>query len=88
MTDIDLTDAAHAVRPYVGCCVDCPHECRADVTDIETILHAALPAIREQLAAQVEALAPDLTEWRSDYRDGRAHMATEAAHTVRGGEWL
>lgn len=43
-------------------------------------------ALREQLARQIEALAPDLTEWRSDYHDGRAHMATEAARTVRGGE--
>ena len=88
MAGIDLSGAAHAVRPYVGCCVDCPHGCRADVFEVESMLQAALPHIRGQLAAQVEALAPDLTVWRSDYRDGRAHMATEAAHTVRGGELL
>lgn len=60
----------------------------ADYEDGIAAMEQAAAALRGQLAAQVEALAPDLTEWRSDYRDGRAHMAIEAAHIVRGGEWL
>ena len=74
MSDIDLTAAARAVRPYVGCCVDCPCGSRVDAIDIESMLHAALPHIREQLARQIETL-PALTM--------PGHFATQPSDLIR-----
>lgn len=85
-SDIDLTDAAHAVRPYVGCCVDCPHGCGPDVIDIEDMLQAALPHIRDQLARQIETLPSLSIPGYFATQPSDLIRQDTAARIVRGGE--
>lgn len=75
---IDLTDAVKAIRPYTGCCVDCPHEHGGvDIADAQALLAAALPHLEKQIREQV---ARELLLERDHARHAHRSAAANSDH--------
>ena len=84
-----IEEAAKALRPYLGCCVDCPSQQGREEARAEAIgaARAALKAVADDIRAELLESGPLPEGWERDTYVSRIGADEWASRVVIEGPW-